>query len=153
MPAQRTHLTLAVVLVLCTIAIVLTTPERAMAQASPFTQVTTSPFGPIVVVSTCTGEAVTVQGTQRSLIHATFDANGGGHFRFFTGQNGFGIGATTGNQYKFMNTSGTEADFSGSGSAFTMQIDSRGNQYFHGSVSGAISDFLCRNEPLVLIDD
>jgi len=32
-------------------------------------------------------------------------------------------------------------------------IDSHGSQYFRGSVSGAISDFLCRNEPLLLIDD
>lgn len=119
----------------------LMTPTQAMAQASPFTQVSSSPFGPTVVISTCTGEAVTVQGTQRSLIHVTFDPNGGGHFRFYTGQHGFGVGTLSGNQYTFAETAGSEANFPGTPFEFTQQMSSRlitpgpnNNQMLHSTV-------------------
>jgi hypothetical protein len=123
------------------VVIVLMMPTRAMAQASPFTQVSSSPFGPVVVVSTCTGEAVTIQGTQRSLIHVTFDGTGGGHFRFYTGQHGFGVGAPSGNQYTFAETAGSEANFPGNSFEFTVQMSSRlitagpnNNQMLHSTV-------------------
>jgi hypothetical protein len=140
-PHSRCSVGAAVVAVSMTVIIGLMTPTRAMAQASPFTQVSSSPFGPVVVVSTCTGEAVTIQGTERSLIHVTFDASGGGHFRFHTGQHGFGVGVISGKQYTFASTAGSEANFPGTSFEFTQQMRSslitagpNNNQVLHSTV-------------------
>jgi hypothetical protein len=103
--------------------IALMTATQAMAQASAFTQISSSAFGPTVVTSTCTGESITIQGTLRSLIHVTFDPTGGGHFRFSTGQHGTGTG-TTGAHYTLATTSGSEANFPGTAFAFTIEVNS-----------------------------
>ena len=139
--ARDSKLMLGVTAAVLSTVLVLTAPGQAAAQASPFTQVTSTPFGPVVVVSTCTGDAVTIQGTLRSLIHATFDPAGGGHFRFFTGQNGTGIGTPSGKSYVFSETGGAESNFSGNGSEFTMEMNSRlvtsgpnNNQMLHSTV-------------------
>jgi hypothetical protein len=131
----------AVVAVSMTVIVGSMTATQAMAQAAPFTSVSSSPFGPVVVISTCTGEAITVQGTQRSLIHVTFEPTGGGHFRFYTGQHGLGVGTPSGNQYTFAETAGSEANFPGTGFEFTVQMNSRlitpgpnNNQMLHSTV-------------------
>ncbi len=136
------------ILAVCTVAILLTSllgltaPSPVMAQAMPMTEVTTSPIGPVVVVSSCTGEAVTITGTTRAVNHVTFDPNGGGHFRFFMGDQGTGIGSPSGNQYMFGDTVSVESNFpSGNSFEFSQDINSRlftagpnNNQIIHGTL-------------------
>ncbi len=99
-------------------------PGRAFADSDNVTVVSDTPFSQSVV-SACTGEVITMQGSMRGLTHVNFDNAGGGHFRFFVGTQASGSSAA-GVDYRYSDTTSVEQNFpSGNSFNFSVEVNSR----------------------------
>lgn len=74
----------------------------ALADATSETEVFTVPFATTVGDNPCTGEAVTVTGELRFVVHTTVDATGGFHSKIvIVPTRASGVGETTGTRYVY----------------------------------------------------